>query len=688
MHGVTASQGACVPGPCLPHASIHPSPDTTAGDNGGYQPNEKIVGFAQLHVQGTGGVTTYGNFLVSPQLGLSIVEGGHSSGKTNELALCDYYRVDLSRYDIRCEVTPAHHSALYRFTFPAATNATLAIDVGRKIGGVLAMNHGSVRMDPATGVIRGGGQFSKNWNPASYALYFSAQLSDSPVGFGTWKGTAISEGQSSETATNQSLGVFARFSTLSNQVIYLKVAVSFVSAEQADAYLSREIPAWDFEGLRSRARGAWDNALSAIEIDGVPAGGERIFYTAFYHALTQPRDRTGDNPNWVSRAPYWDDHYTLWDTWRTLFPLLALVDPEAVAGNINSFIDRHEHNGYVATAFIQGKEMTVGQGGDEVDNVIADAYVKGVPGINWTHAYAVQKYNAEKRRTPDYRDQGYVSVGETNGYDHRMKSGSSTLAFAYNDYCVAQVAKGLGRTGDYQMYSRRAANWTNVWDATLQDAAFGGFVRGRKRDGSFTATVANGGYNKDFYEGTCWIYSYCVPHDLPGLIEKMGGTNLFVKRLSHALESNLIDFSNEPSFQTLWWFAAVNRPDLAAYWADQLRSKFTASGYPGDEDSGAMSSLQIFLAAGIFPIAGQDIYYLHGPQFGRMSIRLHNGRTFTIIGKQASPTNIYIQSVTLNGVDLPHPWIRHADIANGGTLEFTMGDTVSTWGTAGLRGAR
>src|SRR5690606_13079135 len=143
-------------------------------------------------------------------------------------------------------------------------------------------------------------------------------------------------------------------------------------------------------------------------------------------ALTQPRDRTGDNPNWTSSAPYWDDHYTLWDTWRTLFPLLVLIDPETVAGNINAFIDRHKHNGYVATAFIQGREMTVGQGGDEVDNIIADAYVKGIPGVNWTNAYALQKYNAEIRRTPDYKNQGYVSTGETTGYDHRMKSGSST----------------------------------------------------------------------------------------------------------------------------------------------------------------------------------------------------------------------------------------------------------------------
>jgi putative alpha-1,2-mannosidase len=353
-----------------------------------------------------------------------------------------------------------------------------------------------------------------------------------------------------------------------------------------------------------------------------------------------------------------------------------------VAGNINAFIDRHKHNGYVATAFIQGREMTVGQGGDEMDNIIADAYVKGVRGVNWTNAYAVQKYNADIRRTPDYKNQGYVSTGETTGYGSRMKSGSSTLAFAYNDFCVAQVAKGLGFARDYKTYAQRAGNWTNVWDATLADDGFSGFVRGRHHDGSFTATEANGGYNKDFYEGTCWIYSYFVPQDLPGLIRKMGGTNTFVQRLSRALKKNLIDFSNEPSFNTIWWFDAVNRPDLAAYWANQLRKKFTATGYPGDEDSGAMSSLYIFLTSGMFPIAGQDIYYLHGPRFGRMTFHLKNGKDFTIIGNQTSANHIYVQSAALNGVPLSHPWIHHTDITNGGTLEFTMGGTASSWGTA------
>jgi putative alpha-1,2-mannosidase len=156
--------------------------------------------------------------------------------------------------------------------------------------------------------------------------------------------------------------------------------------------------------------------------------------------MIQPRDRTGDNGNWDSDAPFWDDHYTLWDTWKTLFPLMAIIRPDVVRDNVNSFIDRHKHNGYVATAFIQGKEYKVGQGGDEVDNVIADVYAKSIPGVNWQDAYELLRYHADQNRTANYRDHGYVCLNEKTDFCQRMKSGSGTLAFAYNDFCAAQLS--------------------------------------------------------------------------------------------------------------------------------------------------------------------------------------------------------------------------------------------------------
>jgi predicted alpha-1,2-mannosidase len=396
--------------------------------------------------------------------------------------------------------------------------------------------------------------------------------------------------------------------------------------------------------------------------------------------MVQPRNRTGDNPNWRSEAPFWDDYYTLWDSWRTEFPLLAILRPDVVRDNINAFLDRQAHNGQVATAFTQGKEMKTGQGGDEADCVIADAYIKQVRGIDWEKAYAVLKDHAEHARTPDYREKGYVASDVKHDYDWRLKSGSSTLAFAYADFCAAQVAKGLGHMDDFSRYSARANNWKNVWDDSPSDSGFSGFVRGRKQDGAFDDTPARGGYNKDFYEGTCWVYSYFVPGDIAGMTGKMGGCDKFVERLQFALDNNLIDFTNEPSFDTLWWFSANGRPDLASLWIDKLRNLYTDAGYPGDEDNGAMSSLYIFVVSGFYPIAGQDLYYLHGPRFQKIAFHLASGKTFTIIGHDVGEKNIYIQSATLNGKPLDRPWIHHADIANGGTLEFEMTDHPTAWG--------
>ena len=455
--------------------------------------------------------------------------------------------------------------------------------------------------------------------------------------------------------------------------------------EQANRWLDAEIPAWDFAGLRATAAAAWRKELSAITIAGAPAEEQRIFYTALWHSFVQPRDRTGDLPGFDPRQPIWDDHYTLWDTWQTLFPLLAIIRPDVVRDNVNAFIHRHRHNadGYVAEAFIQGKEFKVGQGGNETDNVIGDAYAKGIAGIDWTEAYAVMKNHADTVRTPHYRERGWMASDEVHDYSHRIRSGSATLGYAYNDFLTAQVAQGLGHGDDAARYLARSANWRNVWDDSLTSDGFRGFVRARAKSGKFSTTIATKGYGTDFYEGTCWAYSFNVPHDVPAMIEKMGGREVFLSRLQHALQKGYIDFGNEPSFMTPWLFDQVGRPYLASYWADILRRRYSGINLPGDDDSGAMSSFYIFLTAGIFPVAGTNVYYLHGARVPEVVFQLPDGKKFTVIGENAGPSSPYVQSATLNGVPLERPKIDHASITAGGTLRFVMGPRPSAWGTGG-----
>jgi putative alpha-1,2-mannosidase len=206
---------------------------------------------------------------------------------------------------------------------------------------------------------------------------------------------------------------------------------------------------------------------------------------------------------------------------------------------------------------------------------------------------------------------------EQTPYSRRIRSGSATLGFAYNDYNVAQVARGLGHAADHDRYLARSRNWRNVWDETLTSDGFAGFVHGRTSAGVFSTVEATAGYNTDFYEGTCWEFSFDVPHEVPALVALMGGSDRFIQRLVHALKSGYINFGNEPSFMTIWLFAQVKRPYLASYWADRFRARFSGRDLPGDDDSGAMSSLYLFLNAGLFPVAGQDVYYLHGARVPR-----------------------------------------------------------------------
>jgi predicted alpha-1,2-mannosidase len=675
--------GSCMPGPCLPHASAYPSPDTLKPTTSGFVYGDDVVGFSQLHTQGTGGTPTYGNFLVSPRLGPGIKAADHASPLADVQAACHSYRARLTRWDTRCTVAPSAHGALYRFEFPASDDARLVFDVARKIGKATALTNGEVRVDAATGTITGGGTFDSNWNPAPYKLFFCAKVDARPAAFGTWSGTNAADGAASaRVAAREPLGAWLRFDTRQARTVNLKIAVSFTSAERAAAWLEREIPAWDLDGLQAQATRAWDDALSSVAVEGMPEEEQKLFYTHLFHSMVQPRDRTGDNDGWPADAPCWDDHYTLWDTWKTLFPLMAIVRPDVVAGNVRSFVERQKLNGQCSTAFIQGKEYHVGQGGDEADNVIADAYAKQIPGIDWNAAWEVLAANASKR-TEDYRAKGWVAHKSKHDYCGRMKSGSGTIGFAYNDWCASQVAAGLGKSEEAKRLLERSRNWRNVWDATLEDSGFSGFIRARNADGTFQKTEARQGYNTDFYEGTCWQYSYVLPHDVPGMIELMGGQPKFIERLQFALTNGLIDFGNEPSFMTIWLFDQVRRPYLTSFWADKLRGLFTKAGPPGDDDSGAMGSLYVFLDAGFFPFAGQDAYYLHGPRAPRFAFRVAGGKTFTVTAENAGGNNIYVQSATLNGQPLETPVIRHRDIAAGGALAFVMGGQPSAWGCGG-----
>ncbi len=683
-----ADTGSCPPGPVLPHASIYPSPNTIAPMPSGYKHGSDVIGFAQLHAQGAGPSTlSFGNFLISPQIGPGRLDSDHQSPVADMAAKAYSWRGRLEKWGIDCTVVPSERSAIYEFVFPASEDARIYFDVARKLGKSAGMTSGSLQIDLQKGTVSGGGTFDGNWNPAPYNVFFYAEINARPVEGGTWVGEQEFPGKlAAATSKRQPLGGWLRFDTRRQQAVRLKIAISFTSVEKAREFLRKEIPAWDSEGLETRVKAYWNKVLSVVQAPGIGDAEARKLYTSLFHSLVQPRDRTGDAKGWPATAPFWDDHYTTWDTWLTLFPLLSIIQPQTVASVVNSYAERYERNGRAETAFIQGKDFQVGQGGDEVDLVIGDAFAKRIPGIDWKRVWKLLESHAD-RRTDDYRRLGYVSSdGPRNGYDGRMRSGSSTLAFAYQDWVISRIAEALGQRADAEKLRKRSENWRNVWDDSASGDGFHGFVRERKSDGSFRDSPVTSG--DGFYQGTGWNYSFNVPHERDAMIEKMGGREKFLERLEFAYgkrQNAYVDFTNEVCFQATWLFAHAGRPDRTSYWANELRNLYGENSFPGDEDSGAMSSLYFFLTAGFFPVAGQDYYYLHGPRIPRLEFHQPNGKTFAITAQNAGGDNIYVQSATLNGVPLDTPILRHRDVLAGATLAFVMGPKPSEWGKSGYK---
>ncbi|MES3025441.1 MAG: GH92 family glycosyl hydrolase [Pseudomonadota bacterium] len=688
-------EGATVIGPSLPFGSIHPSPDTADGDHDGYKPNQPIRGFSQLHVSGTGW-GQYGNFLISPQIGLATLPGEHDSAKADEKPEAHQYSVRLSRYDIGVELTPARRSAIYRFNFPKSDDAHIVFDAVQHIPGdlnkwMIKQYQKPVAANLALAAdgrsLSGQADFPGGFGGA-YRAYYYAEVDRTPSAFGTWRDGERQPGARAIASSGklEHLGAWAQFDTRDGKPVHMKIAVSFHSVEHARASLASEIPGWNYDAVRDAAAKRWRDTLGAIAVTGGSETERTIFYTALYHAHVMPRDRTGEFKRFPAATPMWDDHYAIWDTWRTLYPLYALIRPEVVRDSVNSFIARQQVDGSVPDAFIAGVPRYGEQGGNGTDMIIADAHAKQVPGIDWQKAFGVMKHNADRRRTGpnfdkpekgpgDYRTLGWIPAG--------IMSNSMSLEYSYNDFAAAQLAEAIGHKGDAKRWRDRSTQWTKLWNPDTVSDGFKGFTMPRKADGAFVefdTKVYGGSWKPYFYESNSWTYSYFVPHQVASLVERMGGKQRFTERLEYAFEKNLIDVFNEPSFLVPQLFHYVNRPDLSAKWMNRITSeKFTLKGYPGDDDSGAMSSYYIWGKLGLFPNAGQDVYFLNGPAFERMDVARPGKPTLEVT---RSGSGIYVAAVALDGKAHARSWLRHAELDGTRRLHFTMSPTPTAWASA------
>ncbi len=550
----TQGEGNTYPGPSAPFGMVQLSPDTERDlweTASGYEYSDtSIMGFTLTHLTGTG-IPDLGDFLFMPQIGEPKLVAGTKENPDagyraryshdQESASAGYYRVKLLNNDVTVELTAAERAGMMRFTFPESDKASIMTDLQHFLSGKrfkLIWSH--VRVENSSTIT--GFHLVNGWAKERY-LYFAARYSrpfdhhrimsnGQEVKYDSYRTYRF---RSRNEAAGTNLQFLAEYKTRPNEVILVKVAVSAVSAANALANLDSEIPHWDFEGVVRETRQKWDRELSRIEIEGSEKDRE-TFYTGMYHAFLAPnlyQDVTGEyrglDSN-IHHARGFQNYtvFSLWDTYRATHPLFALIQARRDADMINSLLAHYDQSvdHLLPMWSLQGNE-TWCMIGYHAAPVIADGFLKGVKGFDKVRAFEAIKstaLNPDYDGVADYARLGWVPC------DLENESLSKTLEYAFDDYCIAQMAKALGRTEDYRAFMKRAMGYTNLYDLSL------GLMRPKDSNGQWRTPFDPHFYNEnirsnDVTEGTSWQYSWYVPQDVPGIIKLFGGQEKFAEKL-------------------------------------------------------------------------------------------------------------------------------------------------------------
>lgn len=716
----TGRMGATPPGADVPFGMVILSPDTCTGSHftSGYDHAQKTIeGFSVNHMSGVGWFGALGNFEVMPttgplrfhastnkrdlfQPGTPGWESPFSHG--NEKAEAGYYRVKLDRYDIGVELTCTKRSGLFRFTFPESTAANIQIDLAREIGGRSGLQHNEVVVN---GTIKG---WIKCWGTGQgfasgtrYILYYYAKFSRPWESYGLWnKGIDLG---ALAIAENEDLGFYAKYSTRSDEPVLLKVGISYVSMEGAQANLEHENSGWDFDAVRNQARTDWSNALAGIVTTGGTEKQKTEFYTALYHAMMYPCGFTDvDGRYWGAdlkihqQKPGYTTRmgYSGWDVFRHQFPLFTLMRPDVVNDEINTFLDICQLTGKTYPLWQLMGQYTGAGFCDAGMVTVVDAYMKGIRGYDVGKAFEIAKRTATgpdttRRFFEEINSHGYV-------YGDKSISVSRTLEGAYADWCLSRFAEAMGQKTDAAFYRQRAAeNYKKVYDPVA------GWMRWKGADGNWMVPWTNKFAKEGCKEGNTYQWTWFVPHDVQGLIDLMG-KDRFISELDEFFAGAPANFgptkyynqANEPDMQVISYFNFTGQPWKTQYWTRKVLENGYGTdqdGLPGNDDMGEMSAWYVLNAIGLNQVAsGDNVWEIGSPVFDQIVIPL-DGRfhdravadTFTIKATNNSPENIYVQSATLNGRNLSRAWITHAEIIAGGRLELVMGPAPSTWGSKG-----
>ena len=720
----TQGEGNTYPGPSAPFGMIQLSPDTDRDlweTASGYEYSDtSIMGFTLTHLTGTG-IPDLGDFLFMPQIGEpKLVPGPKENPDSGyraryshdqESAAAGYYKVKLLNNAVTVELTAGERAGILRFTFPASDQASIMTDLQHFLSGKrfkLIWSH--VRVEDNATVT--GFHLVNGWAKERY-LYFAARYSrpfdhhrimsnGQEVKYDSFRTYRF---RSRNEAAGTNLQFLAEYKTRPNEIIMVKAAVSPISAANALQNLDSEIPDWDFDHVMHETEKKWDRELSKIEIEGSQTDKE-TFYTGMYHAFLAPNlyeDVTGEYRGFDSNihtAKGFKNYavFSLWDTFRATHPLFTLIQSQRDSDMIQSVLAHYDQSvdHLLPMWELQGNETWCMIGYHAVP-VIADGYLKGVKGFDPQRAYLAMKTTA---MNPDYdgleayRKLGYVPCDVEN------ESVSKTLEYAFDDYCIAQMAKALGKTDDYGHFMKRAGSYKNVFDPSTNQ------TRGKDSKGAWRAPFNPHAYGEgaqaDFTEATATQYTFYNPQDVPTMIALIGGKEKFAKQLdalfdyqepvkaqaAEDIQGRIGEYwhGNEPSHHIIYLYCYAGQPWKAARRLHEvIRTQYgnKPNSLSGNDDCGQMSAWYLFSAMGFYPVCPASDYYVIGsPAVPKAVMHLSNGKTFTMTADNLSDTNIYVQSVNLNGKNWDTPFLPYRELKNGGTLHFVMAAEPSpSWGS-------
>ena len=678
-----AEFGHCFPGACVPFGLIQAGPETgncSWAYCSGYQSTDSTInGFSQTRLNGTG-CPDLGDILMLPFTG-DATRPSYKSGfsRDQEWASPGFYSVVLTDFDIKADITASEHGTVHRYTYQGEGQPQLLIDFQSAMVFSARQLHTHVldcRVEienptTITGYIR-----TNVWLERTY--YFTINF-NRPF-------TAEVELPKQDKAENAPRHVFS-FDIKKGESLMVKVGISSTGVDSAIKNLQAEIPEWDFDNVHQAARAKWNDLLSRVKTEGTDTQ-KNIFYTSMYHLFIQPNNiaDAGDETFYSTLS--------LWDTYRAAHPLYTIISPERVDGFVNSMLHQYDKQGFLPIWALWGGE-TYCMIANHAVPVIVDAYLKGFNGFDAERAYEAVKTSLTKSHLNSdwetYDKYGYYPFDIV-----KLESVSRTLESAYDDYCAARFAEALGKTEDAAFFDNRAGYYKNLFDKETN------LMRGKDSKGnwrtpfnsfSLSHAFSSGG---DYTEGNAWQYTWHVQHDSQGLIELMGGPEMFTAKLDSLFtmseeqegRGNLADVTgligqyahgNEPSHHVSYLYTLAGKPWRTQELVNQIcNTKYQdeINGLCGNDDCGQMSAWYIFSSLGFYPLnpCGGE-FVIGAPQLPKVTINLQNGKTFTVIAENYSPENIYVRSVELNGVKHEKNTLTYNDIMNGGELKFKMSNT-------------